>query len=70
MKRLVFSLIAVTSVLADGPKDKEWQRIVLDDTLIDGHALACHDLLGLGNRQIVVGWRAEAKLSVAVGAAR
>jgi len=52
---------------ADGPKDKEWQRFVLDDTLIDGHALACHDLLGLGNRQIVVGWRAQNKIGAKVG---
>jgi hypothetical protein len=52
---------------ADGPKDQEWQRIVLDDTLIDGHALACHDLLGLGNRQIVVGWRAQNKIGSKVG---
>jgi hypothetical protein len=52
---------------ADGPKDQEWQRIVLDDTLNDGHALACHDLLGLGNRQIVVGWRAQNKIGAKVG---
>jgi len=51
----------------DGPKDQEWQRHVLDDTLIDGHALACHDLLGLGNRQIVVGWRAQNKIGARVG---
>jgi CPA2 family monovalent cation:H+ antiporter-2 len=29
---------------------------VLDDTLVDGHALACYDYLGLNNRQIAVGW--------------
>ncbi len=35
-----------------------WERRVLDESLIDGHALACGDLLGLGRDQIVVGWRA------------
>ena len=31
---------------------------VLDPALIDGHALACADYLGVGSDQIVVGWRA------------
>ncbi len=52
---------------ADGPKDGLWQRKVLDDTLTDGHAVSCHDLLGLNNRQIVVGWRAHHKLGTRVG---
>ncbi|MBC7923096.1 MAG: VCBS repeat-containing protein [Ferruginibacter sp.] len=30
---------------------------VLTDSLNQGHALACADLLGLGNSQVVVGWR-------------
>ncbi len=51
----------------EGPKDGLWQRRVLDDTLVDGHALACHDLLGLNNRQIVVGWRAMNKIGKRVG---
>jgi hypothetical protein len=34
-----------------------WQRRVLDDSLVQGHALACGDLVGLGADQIVVGWR-------------
>jgi hypothetical protein len=34
-----------------------WKRNVLDDSLIQGHALACGDLLGTGANQIVVGWR-------------
>ena len=33
------------------------QRIVLDDTLNQGHALACADLLGLGRDQVIAGWR-------------
>ena len=52
---------------ADGPKDGLWQRRALDDTLTDGHAVSCHDLLGLNNRQIVVGWRAHHKLGTRVG---
>lgn len=50
-----------------GPKDAEWQRHVIDDTLVDGHALACRDLMGLGNRQIVVGWRSAQKIGPKVG---
>jgi hypothetical protein len=34
-----------------------WKRNVLDDSLIQGHALACGDLLGMGADQIVAGWR-------------
>lgn len=52
---------------ANGPKNGEWQRQVLDDTLVDGHALACYDYLGLNNRQIAVGWRAHHKLGKKVG---
>ncbi len=51
----------------DGPKDKEWTRTVLDDKLVDGHAIACHDLLGIGNRQIVVGWRSINQIGPRVG---
>ncbi|MDZ4288632.1 MAG: FG-GAP and VCBS repeat-containing protein [Prosthecobacter sp.] len=51
----------------DGPKDGLWVRKVLDDTLADGHALACHDFLGLNNRQIAVGWRAAQKVGPKVG---
>ena len=45
-------------------------REVVDDTLIDGHALACDDLLGTGTPQIVAGWRAMGRpRSVKVGIA-
>lgn len=47
---------------AEGPKNGEWERHVLSDQLVDGHAIATHDLLGLNNRQIVVGWRAQQKI--------
>ena len=44
-----------------------WQRHVLDSSLVDGHALACGDLAGVGSDQIVVGWRAMGKPGVKVG---
>lgn len=50
-----------------GPKDGEWTRRVLDESLADGHALACHDVLKQGNRQIVVGWRSAQKIGPKVG---
>ena len=46
------------------------RREVIDDGLIDGHALACGDLLGIGQPQIVAGWRAMGRpRSVKVGVA-
>ncbi len=46
------------------------RREVVDDGLIDGHALACGDLLGIGQPQIVAGWRAMGRpRSVKVGVA-
>ncbi len=33
-------------------------RLVLDDTLAEGHALGCADFLGMKQDQIVAGWRA------------
>ncbi len=47
---------------SDGPKNGTWQRRVISSSLVDGHAIATHDLLGLNNRQIVVGWRAQQKI--------
>jgi len=44
-----------------------WTRHVLDESLADGHALACGDLSGIGRDQIVVGWRAMGKPGVKVG---
>ena len=34
-----------------------WTRLVLDEDLHEGHALAIADFLGLGRPQIVAGWR-------------
>ncbi len=34
-----------------------WARIVLDETLVEGHALAAEDLDGDGAGEIVAGWR-------------
>src|SRR3954468_6392596 len=44
-----------------------WNRTLLDDTLVDGHALACGDLADTGSDQIVVGWRAMGKAGAKVG---
>lgn len=44
-----------------------WTRTVLDESLVDGHALACGDFTGSGRDQIVVGWRAMNKPGVKVG---
>jgi len=41
-----------------GGEDALWTRKVLDDSLVDGHAVAAGDLLGTGSDQFVVGWRA------------
>ncbi len=35
----------------------KYERVVLDETFRDGHALACADFLGTGGDQIVAGWR-------------
>ena len=34
-----------------------WRREVLDESLLDGHALVVGDFLGVGSDQIVAGWR-------------
>lgn len=49
-------LVAYTPPAGDDPSPL-WRRTVLDESLVQGHALACGDLLGLGADQIVVGWR-------------
>jgi hypothetical protein len=44
-----------------------WHRHVIDESLVDGHAVACGDVLKLGSDQIVVGWRAMNRPGVKVG---
>lgn len=46
---------------AETSPDASWKRIVIDESLVDGHALACADFLGAASDQIVVGWRAMGK---------
>jgi hypothetical protein len=43
------------------------RRIVIDDTLNEGHALVAGDFLGLGYDQVVAGWRTPTKDSKKVG---
>ncbi len=50
-----------------GSAHRFWKRHVLDDQLIDGHAVGCGDLLGIGSDQVVVGWRAMNRPGVKVG---
>ena len=38
-----------------------WERTVVDDSLSQGHALACADILGTGREQIIAGWRKKDK---------
>jgi hypothetical protein len=52
---------------APDSKRSYWTRNVLDDTIVDGHAVACGDLSGAGYDQVVVGWRAMNKPGVKVG---
>ena len=43
----------------NGATSGAWsQAAVLDDALVDGHAMAVADYLGIGSDQVVVGWRA------------
>ncbi len=63
---------AVYPVPAGAPTDLTARRILLDDTLVQGHGLAVADLLGHGSDQIVVGWRGGtpgAKVGIRVFAA-
>ncbi len=46
---------------------KEWVRRVVDDTVVDGHAVATGDLARTGSDQLVVGWRAMNRPGVKVG---
>ena len=44
-----------------GPGPGQTSRSILDDSLAEGHALACADFLGIQHDQIVAGWRAPNK---------
>jgi hypothetical protein len=41
-----------------GDPNSVWQRRVIDESIVDGHAVACGDVLKAGFDQVVVGWRA------------
>jgi hypothetical protein len=53
--------------LAPSGAEETWNSRVLDDSLVDAHALACADFTGAGRDQIVVGWRAMNRPGVKVG---
>lgn len=44
-----------------GDSDDDVNRVVLDDTIKEGHALAFADVLDIGRPQVVVGWRTPNK---------
>jgi hypothetical protein len=50
-----------------GSGKRFWTRNVIDDSLVDGHAVACGDLTKAGYDQVVVGWRAMNKPGARVG---
>jgi hypothetical protein len=49
------------------PTDWTATRILLDDKLVQGHALATADLLGTGSDQVIVGWRGGGQPGTRVG---
>src|SRR5438445_7595759 len=51
--------VVVYTAEASNGGDGFWKRNVIDETLKEGHALACGDLLGAGFDQVVVGWRGK-----------
>lgn len=64
---LVFYRSAFRRGSADGGLTKITNRIVLDDSFNQGHAIATGDLLGNGSQQVVAGWRnpnADGKVGV------
>jgi len=61
------ALVVYTPPRGTAGPGTRWNRYVLDESLVDAHALACGDLLGLGRDQIVVGWRAMNRPGVKVG---
>ncbi len=60
-------LVCYSGSDAIGADTHGWTRHVLTDQLIEGHALACGDMLGLGSDQVVVGWRGNPQNPKPVG---
>jgi len=54
--------VVVYTSFSQNTENSVSKRQVLDDSLKEGHALACGDLLGTGFDQIVVGWRGKDSL--------
>jgi hypothetical protein len=60
------SLVAYTPPTGEDAKGL-WSRQVLDESLVDGHALGCGDFAETGGDQVVVGWRAMGRPGAKVG---
>lgn len=54
-------------VYTPGSGDGLWKRKVIDESIVDGHAVATGDLLKKGSDQLVVGWRAMNRAGAKVG---
>lgn len=52
---------------ASSTSDWTASRVLLDDKLVQGHALAAADLLGTGSDQVIVGWRGGGTPGAKVG---
>jgi len=59
--------LAIYTIPSSGTATGLWKRTLLDDSLVDGHALGCADFIGIGRDQIVAGWRAMGKADTKVG---
>ncbi len=51
--------VVVYTAPASDDRGAFWKRNVIDESLKEGHALACGDMLGVGFDQVVVGWRGK-----------
>jgi hypothetical protein len=51
--------VVIYTLPSSGGPGALWTRKVIDDSVKEGHSLACGDLLGCGSDQVVMGWRTK-----------
>jgi hypothetical protein len=61
------ALVVYTSEGGSGADPRPGNRNVLTDQLVEGHALACADVLGIDADQVVVGWRGNPQNPRSIG---